>query len=190
MDALAKQPCRLYGLTQLSAFAQPQRSTLRAERSVAVGLEDITSLVSEPAAGVNRQDVGREDREAAAAATAFFDDRHLRIGHESDVADGMRDLVVVLVVERGSVDAALRMPAPIPVPFDYLRGVNVLGRIAQGSLWPLLLLLMRVFLKGMSTEARGIIACIAVGRGTGAADPGASCAMVGSLPSKVDEIVP
>jgi hypothetical protein len=41
----------------------------------------------------------------------------------------------MLVVERGSVDGALRILALIPVLFDYVRGIKVLERIARGSLW-------------------------------------------------------
>ncbi len=49
-------------------------------------------------------------------------------GREPGVADGVRDLAVVLVViERGRVDGALR----IPVPFDGVRGVGVLERVAR-----------------------------------------------------------
>jgi hypothetical protein len=56
----------------------------------------------------------------------------------------------MLVVERGSVNGALRIPAPIPVPFDLVRSVNVLERIARGSLWLLLLQHMRVCLEALS----------------------------------------
>jgi hypothetical protein len=77
---------------------------------VAVGPRGITSWAREAAAG---QDVGREDREAAAAATAFFDDDILGL-------DRNRMLLMAreTVVERGSVNGALRIPAPIPVPLN------------------------------------------------------------------------
>jgi hypothetical protein len=72
------------GQNTMTDFAQLRRSTLRAERSVAVGRHYELGP-----AGAKRPDVGREDPEAAAAATVFFDD--------------------------GSVHGALRIPAPIPV---------------------------------------------------------------------------
>jgi hypothetical protein len=50
-----------------------------------------------------------------------------------------------LVVEHGSIDGALRIPVPIPLPFDYVRGVSVLERIEWGSLWLLLLLLLWLY---------------------------------------------
>lgn len=53
------------------------------------------------------------------------------------------------VVEHGSVHGAFRIPAPILVPFDYLRGVIVLERIARRSLWLLLLLHVHVCLEAM-----------------------------------------
>jgi hypothetical protein len=99
-----------------------------------VGPRGITNRASEAPAGAKRPDVGREDREAAAAATAFFNDNifGVRIGWELDVADGTRDLAVMLVVERGSVDGALRIPAPIPVPLGYVRGANIFGTYRAG----------------------------------------------------------
>jgi hypothetical protein len=91
--------------SDLVAFAQPRRSNLRVETSVAMGPCGITGWASEAATGANRPDVGREDC-AAVAATVFFDDYIFgsdRIGccgwHERLVA-------VMSVVEHGSVDSA------------------------------------------------------------------------------------
>jgi hypothetical protein len=88
----------------------------------------LRDLASEAAVGANRPDEGKECREVevAAAALGFFDDGVF--GREPGVADGVRDLALMLVaIERGSVDGALR----IPVPFDGVRGVGVLERVAR-----------------------------------------------------------
>jgi hypothetical protein len=84
-------------------------------------------LASEAAVGANRPDEGREEgREGREVATAFFDDGVF--GREPGIVAGVGDLALMLaVVEHGSVDGALR----IPVPFDGVREVGVLERVAR-----------------------------------------------------------
>lgn len=84
-------------------------------------------MASEAAVGANRPDEGREEgREGREVVAAFFDDGVF--GRGPGVTASVGGLAVILaVVERGIVDGALR----IPVPFDGVRGVGVLERVAR-----------------------------------------------------------
>lgn len=55
----------------------------------------------------------------------------------------------MLAVERGNVGGALRIPVPVPLSFDYVRGVNILDGIARGPLWLLVLLQVLVAMSGL-----------------------------------------
>ena len=97
-----------------------ERSTFRGTLGGTGGGGALRDLASEAAVGANRPDEGREGRETTPAC---FDDGVF--GREPGAAAGVGDLAVMLVViERGKVDGALR----IPVPFDGVRGVGVLER--------------------------------------------------------------
>ncbi len=104
-----------------------ERSTLRGTLGGNWGGGALRDLASEAAVGANRPDEGREGREEGCKVAAVFLEDGV-FGREPGVADGVGDLAVVLVViERGRVDGALR----IPVPFDGVRGVGVLERVAR-----------------------------------------------------------
>jgi hypothetical protein len=157
-------------------------------------------LASEAAVGANRPDEGREEgSEGREAVAAFLDDGVL--GREPGVAVGVGDLAVILAaVERGRVDGALR----IPVPFDGVRGVGVLERVARvaaavggrvpgddvdfvGDAGVLADLGGAVYGRDVEgADTRGLIDCVAVGAGAGA---GASCTMMDPLSSTVNGIV-
>jgi hypothetical protein len=174
-------------------------------------------LASEAAVGANKPVVGKGGREAerpadGAVPAACFDDGVF--GRGPGVADGVRDLAAWLaVLERGSVDGALRVPAP----FDGVRGVGVLERAArmaaaeaeavavggrvpgedvdfEGDAGVLADLGGAVDGRDVEADARGLIAGVAAGMGAGAGagagdGVGASCTMMGPSPSAVDGIV-
>jgi hypothetical protein len=195
-----------------------ERSTLRGTLGGGGGGAALRALASEAAVGANRPDVGRGGREAetddtpgaAAVAAAFFNDGVF--GREPGVADGVGSLAALLVaVERGRVDGALR----IPVPFDGVRGVGVLERVARLAVVAVAVAavvdgraagddvdfegdagvlagLGSAVIDGRDVEAdtRGLIVSGAVGAGAEAGTgtgTGTSCAMMGSS-STVDGI--
>lgn len=96
------------------------RSTLRGTLGGGGGAGESRALASEAAVGAKRPDVGREVRGAA-----FFDAGVFGRAVRAVVAvpRGVGDLMVV----RGSVDGGLRLPGP----FDGVRGVGVLERLAR-----------------------------------------------------------
>jgi hypothetical protein len=186
-----------------------ERSTLRGTFCGGGGGAALRALASEAAVGANRPDVGREGREAAtddappATAAPFFNDGVF--GREPGVADGVRDLAALLwaAVERGSVDGALQIP-----PFDGVRGVGVLERVArvavavdgrapgddvdfEGDAGVLVVGFGgAVDGRDIEVDARSLIAGVAVvaGVGTGAGG-GGSCTMAGLSSSTVGGIV-
>ena len=116
-----------------------ERSTLRGTLGGAGGGAALRALASDAAVGANRPEVGMEGRgtagtggvpaaEAAAAsarALAFFDDGVF--GRGVVFAESVVGALAVVIV-RGSVDGALR----VPVPFDGVeRGVGVLEPVAR-----------------------------------------------------------
>ena len=173
----------------------------------------LRALASEAAVGANKPVVGRGGREAdrpavGAVPAACFDDGVF--GRAPGVADGVRAFAAWLaVLERGSVDGALRVPAP----FDGVRGVGVLERAArmaaaeavavggrvpgedvdfEGDAGVLADLGGAVDGRDVEADARGLLAGVAAGVGAGAgagAGVGASYTMMGSSPSAVDGIV-
>lgn len=92
------------------------RSTLRGTLGVGGGAGALRTLASDAAVGAKRPDVGREARGAALFNAGVF-------GRAVAVPSGVGDLMVV----RGSVDGALRVPRL----FDGVRGVGVLQRLAR-----------------------------------------------------------
>jgi hypothetical protein len=171
----------------------------------------LRDLASEAAVGANRPDEGREEgREGREVVAAFFDDGVF--GREPGVAASVGGLALMLVaIERGRVDGALR----IPVPFDGVRGVGVLERVARtvdavggrvpgddvdfvGDAGVLADLGGAVYGRDVEgADTRDLIGCVAGGgAGAGASagagagvGAGASCTMMDSLPSTVDGIV-
>lgn len=116
-----------------------ERSTLRGTLGGTGGGAALRALASDAAVGANRPEVGMEGRgtagtggvpaaEAAAAsarALAFFDDGVF--GRGVVFAESVVGALAVVIV-RGSVDGALR----VPVPFDGVeRGVGVLEPVAR-----------------------------------------------------------
>ena len=193
-----------------------ERSTLRGTLGGGGGGAALRTLASDAAVGANRPDVGMEGRgiggtdgtPAAAAASARalapFDDGVF--GRGVVFADVVRVLAVVIV--RGSVDGALR----VPVPFDGVeRGVGVLEPVAravagdgralgaddvdfEGEAGVLARLGGSVDGRDVGADARGLIDGAATGAGTGAgagagaeARAGESCVVMGPSPSAVDE---
>jgi hypothetical protein len=191
-----------------------ERSTFRGcELGATGGGGALRDLASEAAVGANRPDEGREGgREGREEVAAFFKDGVL--GREPGVAAAVGDFAVILAaVERGSVDGALRV---IPVPFDGVRGVGVLERVAraavvvggrvpgddvdfEGDAGVLADLGGAVYGRDVEgADTRDLIGCAAVGAGTGAgagagagasASAGASCTMMDPLPSTVNGVV-
>ncbi len=173
-----------------------ERSTFRGTLGGSGVGGTLRDLASEAAVGANKPDESREGREVAAA---FFDDGVF--GREPGIADGVGGLAVMLVaIERGRVDGALRTP----VPFDGVRGVGVLERVARAAVAggrapgddvdfvgdAGVLADLGSIVDGRDVEgadARGLIGCVIVGGGTGA---GASCAIMGPLTSTVNGTVP
>lgn len=204
-----------------------ERSTLRGTLGGAGGGAALRALASDAAVGANRPEVGMEGRgtagtggvpaaEAAAAAAsaralAFFDDGVF--GRGVVFAESVVGALAVVIV-RGSVDGALR----VPVPFDGVeRGVGVLEPVAravvasdgralgaddvdfEGEAGVLARLGGSVDGRDVGADARGFLidgAATGVGTGIGTgAGAGAgteiiaevSCVVTGPSPSMVDE---
>ena len=199
-----------------------ERSTLRGTLGGGGGGATLRALASDAAVGANRPDVGMDGRgtggtdgtPAAAAASArvlaFFDDGVFGRGVMFVNVVG----VLAVVIVRGSVDGALR----VPVPFDGVeRGVGVLEPVAravagdgralgaddvdfEGEAGVLARLGGSVDGRDVGADARGLIDGAATGAATGAgagagtgagagAGAGAeeSCVVMGPSPSAVDE---
>jgi len=196
-----------------------ERSTLRGTLGGGGGGAALRTLASDAAVGANRPDVGMDGRgtggtdgtpaaAAAAAASARalapFDDGVF--GRGVVFVEVVRVLAVVIV--RGSVDGALR----VPVPFDGVeRGVGVLEPVAravagdgralgaddvdfEGEAGVLARLGGSVDGRDVGADARGLIDGAATGADTGAgagagaeARAGESCVVMGPSPSAVDE---
>ena len=191
-----------------------ERSTLRGTLGGGGGGATLRALASEAAVGANRPDVGMDGRgtggtdgtpaagaaAASARALAFFDDGVLGRGVVFAYVVG----VLAVVIVRGSVDGALR----VPVPFDGVeRGVGVLEPVAravagdgralgaddvdfEGEAGVLARLGGSVDGRDVGADARGLIDGAATGAGTGAgaggggeASAGESCVVMGPSPS-------
>jgi hypothetical protein len=184
-----------------------ERSTLRGTLGGGGGGAALRALARDAAVGANRPDVGMEGRgtggmDASARALAFFDDGVF--GRGVTFADVVGVLAVVIV--RGSVDGALR----VPVPFDGVeRGVGVLEPVAravagdgrtpgaddvdfEGEAGVLARLGGSVDGRDVGADVRGLIDGAAAGAGAGAgagveARAEESCVVTGPSPSTVDE---
>ena len=205
-----------------------ERSTLRGTLGGAGGGAALRALASDAAVGANRPDVGMEGRgtagtggvPAAAAAAAAASARALAFFDDGVFGRGVvfaEDVVgaLAVVIVRGSVDGALR----VPVPFDGVeRGVGVLEPVAravvvagdgralgaddvdfEGEAGVLARFGGSVDGRDVGADARGFLidgaaTGVGTGIGTGAgAGAGteviaeASCVVMGPSPSTVDE---